>query len=269
MKSRRPIGVFDSGLGGLTVVKELVRLLPKENLIYVGDTARVPYGTKSPETIQTYTRQITKFLLKKNVKAIVVACNSASSVALDGLKSSPVPVIGVIHPGARAAVQRSDLLRVGVIGTQATIRSRSYERALMRYSSKVRVWTRACPLFVPLVEEGRTDGLITRQVVREYLVPLKRHNIDTLVLGCTHYPLLKNAIRAVMGKGIQLIDSAQETAQEVKMMLGQKNWLNSSSRKGRILFYTTDNAQFFTKLGFRFLGKAIRPASRLPLEKLL
>lgn len=269
MKNQKslPIGVFDSGLGGLTVVHELNRLLPKENLIYVGDTARVPYGTKSPDTIKRYALQIAFFLLQKKVKAIVVACNSASSVALPALKRFPVPVIGVIEPGARAAVAITRNQKVGVIGTQATMTSHAYQNAIRRHAKKAKVWEKPCPLFVPLVEEGRLNDGITKQIALEYLSPLKSQGIDALVLGCTHYPLLKNALRSVMGPGVKLIDSARETAIEVRSILWKKDLLNPSRKNGEPLFFTTDDPAAFTKLGSKFLGHSGR-ARHLSLENL-
>jgi len=266
--SRLPIGVFDSGLGGLTVVKELTRLLPSEDIIYVGDTARVPYGTKSAETITRYSMQITGFLIKKKVKAIVVACNSASAVALKSLKNLKVPVIGVINPGARAAVRASNSNKVGVIGTQATMDSHAYRKAIKRQKSSAQVWEKACPLFVPLVEEGWLNKPITKKVAQEYLAPLIKKGMDSLVLGCTHYPLLKKMLQSVVGKRVKLIDSAQETAKDVKKLLSQQGLLNHKSRRGNISFYVTDHPDSFSHLAHQFLGNRTHLAKRLSLENI-
>src|SRR5258706_9743230 len=209
-----PIGVFDSGLGGLTVVRELKKHLPHEHLIYVGDTARVPYGAKSPETIRRYALQISFYLLQKKVKALVVACNSVSAVALQALHGIPIPTIGVIEPGARAAVLASKKMRVGVIGTRATVSSHAYQKAIKKYSPNAHVWEEACPLLVPLVEEGWTSHPVTQLVLRGYVAPLLKNKIDTLVLGCTHYPLLKKTLQTITGSSLQLIDSAEETARQ-------------------------------------------------------
>lgn len=267
-RTKLPIGIFDSGLGGLTVVKELTRLLPNENVIYVGDTARVPYGTKSPETIRRYAMQIAFFLLQQKVKALVVACNSASATALETLRDLPIPVIGVIEPGARAAVLSSESMRVGVIGTRATVASHAYRKAIRSYSKRVRVAEQACPLLVPFVEEGWVSGAIPLGVVHNYLKPLQKERIDTLVLGCTHYPLLKPLIRSVMGGKVRLIDSGEETAKDVQSLLKKNNLLNSSGRgPARSTFYVTDNPGSFGRLGRRFLGNGTMVAAkRLSLE---
>jgi glutamate racemase len=263
-----PIGVFDSGLGGLTVVKEIRRRLPGEDIIYVGDTARVPYGTKSPDTIRRYALQISFFLIQRRVKAIVVACNTVSAVALRALRSLPIPVYGVIEPGARAAILGSKSLRVGVIGTPATVGSHAYKKAIQRYAPSARVWETACPLFVPLVEEGWTDHAVTRQVARDYLKPVLAHGIDALVLGCTHYPLLKDTLGAVAGARVRLIDSAEETARDVENGLRNANALNDPERAGRSQFFVTDHPASFARLGGRFLGKGLPSARRLAFENL-
>lgn len=261
-----PIGVFDSGLGGLTVVRELRRLLPHENIVYVGDTARVPYGTKSPDTINRYAQQIAFFLLKKKVKAIVVACNTVSAVALKNLQHLPIPVLGVIHPGARAAVLKSNTLKIGVVGTKATVSSHAYKRTIQKYAPKAHVWEEACPLFVPLVEEGWLNHPATRQIAKEYLSPFSKRIIDTLVLGCTHYPLLKPLLQNIVGKRVALIDSAEETARETRDLLKKKNLLNKSKRLGRHDYYVTDNPVSFTRLGRQFLGQHTNAAKCLSLD---
>jgi len=209
-----PIGVFDSGVGGLTVVRALTRRLPREPLLYLGDTARLPYGTKSPETVARYTARNVAFLVERGVKAIVVACNSASATALDTL-AAPVPIWGVIQPGAKAALSRSRNRRIGVIATEATILSDAYRRTLLSMDPGVEVFSRACPLFVPLVEEGWEDGSVTREIARRYLEPLREEGVDTLILGCTHYPLLTPTLRAVMGDDVTLVDSASAVAESV------------------------------------------------------
>ena len=257
-----PIGIFDSGLGGLTVAKAVHRLLPNEHLLYVGDTARVPYGTKSPEMIKKYAFQISFFLLQKKVKALVVACNSVSAVALKALQDLPIPVVGVIDPGARAAALSTSNMRVGIIGTNATIRSHSYTSAIRHYSSRVRVVEQACPLFVPLVEEGWTNSPITLGVAQEYLRPFRKTKIDTLILGCTHYPLLKHLIQSVMGRGVHLIDSAEETAKDVAATLKKTKLLNSSTQPGRLTFFVTDNPASFVRNGQKFFGPSL-PAAKL------
>lgn len=264
--SHLPIGVFDSGLGGLTVVRELTKQLPHENLLYVGDTARVPYGTKSPETIRRYALQISFFLLQKKVKMIVVACNTASALALRSLRNLPIPVIGVIDPGARAAVMGTRSCRVGVIGTPATVASHAYRTAIKKYSPKTQVWEAACPLFVPLVEEGWLKHAVTTQVAQAYLKSILKNRVDTLVLGCTHYPLLKETLQSVVGARVQLIDSAEATAKEVERILSKNKNQNSSSKKGHAAYYVTDNTASFSRLSRQFLGDRTPPAKRLRLE---
>src|SRR5436305_3102072 len=224
MSDPRPIGVFDSGIGGLTVVKALRDLLPNENICYLGDTARVPYGPKSPETVQRYAVELAEMLVRENAKALIVACNTVSSVALPLLaKKFPVPVIGVIEPGARAALQATRNRHVGVIGTRATIRSGAYEKALRATDNNVRVSSRACPLLVPLIEEGLFNDEVTDQMIMRYLEPMLADGIDTLVLGCTHYPLLTDAITRVLGREIILVDSAQNCARAVEETLDQQS----------------------------------------------
>jgi glutamate racemase len=268
IKNDRPIGVFDSGLGGLTVVRELKKLLPNESIVYVGDTARVPYGTKSADTIRRYALQIAFFLLQKKVKAIVVACNSVSAVAMKALNDLPIPVVGVIEPGARAAVMATENMRIGVIGTKATITSGAYKKAIKKYSTRARVWEKFCPLFVPLVEEGWVRHAVTTAVAKEYLAEFKPVNLDTLVLGCTHYPLLKEPIRRVMGPRVRLIDSAAETAKEVKDLLKKKNLLNTTMKKASSTYFVTDNPSSFNRLGREFFGHSVGSAKRLRFESL-
>lgn len=255
----KPIGVFDSGLGGLTVVKELMRQLPREDIVYYGDTARVPYGTKSKESIIRFSVENAQVLLKRRVKMIVVACNSSSSYALGVLrKKFPVPVVGVIQPGARKAVEVTRGRRVGIIATSATIRSRSYVKAIERIDPSVRVFGQACPLFVPIVEEGWMDKALAVLVAREYLKDLKKRKVDALILGCTHYPLLKKTIRKVMGNGTFLVDSAQEVAREVKELLAAEGLGRSGTGRARHRFLISDRPQAFERIAKEFLGREIK-----------
>ncbi len=253
-----PIGVFDSGLGGLTVAQAIMRELPGESLVYFGDTARVPYGPKSPETVLRYSREIASFLLAQGVKAIVIACNTATAHALPPLLDElDVPVLGVVGPGARAAVEASRSGHIGVIATEGTVRSGAYVRAIHDASPGARVIARACPLFVPLVEEGWTDHEATRIVAREYLSEMTGRDVDTLVLGCTHYPLLKPLIAAVMGPDVRLIDSAEETAHDTRRMLEQNDLLAPAGTVPVHRFIASDDPQQFLALGQRFLGDVI------------
>src|SRR5438034_6250349 len=246
MSDSRPIGVFDSGIGGLTVVKALCDLLPNENICYLGDTARVPYGPKSPETVQRYAVELAGMLMRKNAKALVVACNTVSSVALPLLaKRFPVPVVGVIEPGARAALQATRNRHVGVIGTRATIRSGAYEKALRATDNDVRVSSRACPLLVPLIEEGLLNDAVTDQVIMRYLQPLLADVIDTLVLGCTHSPLLTSAINRTLRNEIVLVDSAQNCARAVEETLDQQSLRATPPSRGELHVALTDAADNF------------------------
>ena len=257
--SRRdaPIGVFDSGLGGLTVAHAIMQQLPAESLIYFGDTARVPYGPKSPDTVRRYSREIAAFLLEQGVKAIVVACNTATAHALPALEAElDVPVLGVVGPGARAAVKGTRNGHIGVIGTEGTIRSGAYVRAIVHEMPDARITALACPLFVPLVEEGWTNHDATWSVAEEYLTPLVRDDVDTLVLGCTHYPLLKGVIGETIGRSVRLIDSAEETAADTRRML-EENDLATTRQKGVYRFIASDDPAQFLRLGQRFLGDAL------------
>jgi len=257
----QPIGIFDSGIGGLTVFKEVVRLLPEEDIIYLGDMARLPYGTKSRETVIKYTLESARFLLKEGIKLLVVACNTASSVSLPVLrKELPIPVVGVVEAGARAAVKATLNNRIGVIGTRTTINSGAYREAIWSMNPSIHVIEQACPLFVPLVEEGWIGDEITFKVAKRYLAPLRSASIDTLVLGCTHYPLLKKVIQTVMGENVQLIDSAEETALEVDEIMHQKHLLSHrrSKKEGMRRFFVTDDPERFTTQGGLFLGEEIK-----------
>lgn len=253
----RPIGIFDSGVGGLTVFHAVERALPEESLVYLGDTARVPYGTKSAETVRRYAVEATEFLVAHEVKLVVVACNSASSVALEALADAPVPVLGVIGPGARQAAARSRTGRIGVIGTRATVASGAYERAIRRERPDAEVVARACPLFVPLAEEGWTANAIARATAHEYLDPLRDVGIDTLVLGCTHYPLLRDTIAETL-PGVELVDSAESVAAEVADRLRRAGVARATGgARAEHRFFVTDSPEPFRAVAERFLGRAV------------
>lgn len=258
MSDNRPIGIFDSGVGGLTVVGEIWKCLPAENVVYFGDTARVPYGTKSKETVTKFSMENVQFLMTHDVKLVLVACNTVSSLSLDFLKRCfKVPMIGVIAPGAREAVSATRNGRIGVIGTNATISSGAYEAAVMKIAKKLKVYTASCPLFVPLAEEGWVDRKVAYDIAGIYLKPLKAKKIDTLVLGCTHYPLLKGVIKKVMGPGVALIDSAREVAKEARELLDASGSLNRSKGLGEHRFFSSDEPARFVKMGGHFLKKHI------------
>ena len=249
------IGIFDSGVGGLTVVREVARLLPLENITYLGDTARLPYGTKSRETVIDYSRKNSRFLISNTVKLIIAACNTASAYSIDALNEElDVPVLGVISPGAKKAATVTANGRIGVIGTPSTIRSGAYERAINAADPSLKIISAACPLFVPLVEEGWNEGEIALAAARSYLEPLKREGVDTLILGCTHYPLMRNTILNVMDGGVTLVDSAAETAGEAMVVLAQNKLLRDGG-KGSAKFYLTDGSESFTQIAGRFLGE--------------
>jgi glutamate racemase len=257
------IGVFDSGIGGLTVLHQIIETLPRENTVYLGDTARAPYGTKSVETVLRYSFENSQFLVDKDVKIVVVACNTSTAIALDRLQDTlTIPVVGVIEPGVRRAVKSTKNKRVGVIGTEATIQSGAYTRALKAADAKLEVYSRACPLFVPLVEEGWTDNAVVEMTVQAYLGSLKQSGIDTLILGCTHYPLLKKAIRKFMGGTVRLVDSAEETANEVDQVLQQAALVRKVGKGGHS-FFVTDAPDRFIKVGRRFLGEKVESAVRI------
>ena len=262
-----PIGIFDSGIGGLTVLKEIFATLPGERTIYLGDTARVPYGIRSPETVTRYSFENTRFLSSKRIKLLVIACNTASSVSLDAVRREfPVPVVGVIEPGAKAAAAATKNKKVGVIGTEATVKSNSYPRAIRAADKSVEVFSMPCPLFVPIVEEGWTEGQITEMVAERYLSGIRAKGIDTLVLGCTHYPLLKPVLSRVMGDRVTLIDSAIETAREIRSVLHASSLLNDPAEHGSHEFYVTDAPQKFLAVGEHFLGRKIAHIVQTKLE---
>jgi glutamate racemase len=288
LSRENPIGIFDSGVGGLTVLREIIRELPAESTIYLGDTARVPYGIRSPETVTKYSIENADFLTSKAIKLLVIACNTSSSVSLPVLsKSFSVPVIGVIEPGARAAVDRSKTKKISVIGTETTIRSDSYKKAIKSIDNSADVISIACPLFVPLVEEGWLNGKIVALTAEKYLSPIKDYGVDVLVLGCTHYPMIKDVIykavnpirkpapslsdKSITGSGhefsngvkIALIDSAVETAREVRHILESTNMLNNNNRTPSREFFVTDSVEKFSQTGEGFLGHAISDISKI------
>ena len=255
-----PIGVFDSGIGGLTVVRALMESLPFERIVYFGDTARVPYGVKSAETITGYARQIVRFLLEKNVKLLIVACNTMSAVAYEAIvQIATVPVLDVIEAGAEMAAAATTSGRIGVIGTPATVESGAYTRAIQSRAPATTVFSQACPLFVPLVEEGWLDHPATRLIVGEYLAPVLARQIDTLVLGCTHYPLLKTLIQETAGKDVALIDSATAVARRAARLLEETGLATSLAAPPEHHFFVTDAPHRFRQTGESFLGRPIAP----------
>jgi len=255
----RPIGIFDSGVGGLTVVDQIVKRLPRESILYFGDTARVPYGPKSPETVQRYSREATAFLLSRGVKAIVIACNTATAHAAAALRQSlPVPVIGVIEPGTTAAVHASRTRRIGVIGTKGTIASGAYDRAVRARLPDARVYAQPCPLFVPIVEEGWAQHEVARIIAGEYLEPLREQDIDVLILGCTHYPLLRPVIADIMGPAVTLVDSAEQTAVELQRVLDRDGLHARSRTRGVHHFVASDSPARFREIAGRFLGDVVK-----------
>lgn len=260
------IGIFDSGIGGLTVLQQVARLLPHERLVYLGDTARTPYGTKSPDVVRRYACENSDFLMSRDLKMLVVACNTVSAVALEMLRDRyEIPVVGVIEPGVQTALKCSKKRRIGVIGTEATIASRAYAQALHALDPEVEVLTRACPLFVPLVEEGWIENNVAREAALVYLGSLKHSGIDTLILGCTHYPLLKKCLADILGPAVRLIDSAEETAKVVRVTLAEKRLLQRKG-DGGASFFVTDVPDRFIKVGARFLGEQIESAVRVELS---
>lgn len=265
--SWQAIGIFDSGVGGLTVLRELTRALPQEDTIYFGDTARVPYGTKSPDTVIRYSQEIAAFLTKQDIKLLVVACNTASAVALPTLRRSlNIPVVGVIEPGAKRAAEVTRSGVIGVIGTSGTIRSSAYSRAIKRINPDISVLARSCPLFVPLAEEGWTDNEVAVMTARLYLQELSKAQVDTLVLGCTHYPLLKKIIAEVMGPDVTLVDSAEETAITVATILQERQLLRPPAELGNHHYYVTDVPAGFIRVGNRFLGGKLGDVYQVSLD---
>lgn len=265
-----PVGVFDSGVGGLTVAREIMRNLPSEKIVYFGDTARVPYGSKSKETVIRYSRQIIRFLLEQQVKAIVVACNTASAFALDAVKDElDIPIIGVIEAGARVAAAETRNKRVGVIGTVGTVGSGIHEAYLKKLDPKIQVVGKACPLFVPLVEEGWLHDPVTVEVASRYLKELQEKEIDTLILGCTHYPLLRSTIREIMGEKVRLVNPAYETALELGNLLKEKNLLSTGTQQEEFpyRFYVSDLANEFKNFANSILPYDVEMTQKIDIEK--
>ena len=259
------IGVFDSGIGGLTVLKEIRKVLPDEKIYYLGDTARVPYGEKTKELITRYSKEIVEFLLDKEVSAIVVACNTATALALEELKKTfKIPIIGVIKAGAKTAINTTKSGNIGVIGTKATVNSKRYEEEIKKLSENVKVIAKACPLFVPAVEEGILDGKLVDQIIKTYLDDFEKE-IDTLILGCTHYPLLKSAIGKIY-TNLNIVDPARETALDLKEILEEKNLLKNDATKNReVKYYVTDGKDKFKEIGIMFLDENIEKVELVKL----
>lgn len=269
-KNAAPVGVFDSGVGGLTVAREIMRQLPNENLVYFGDTARVPYGSKSRDNIIRYSRQIIHFLKTKGVKAIVIACNTASALALDVVREeSDIPIIGVVEPGARAALQITQTKKIGVIGTEATVQSAMYGKIIKGLDPTVSVIGKACPLFVPLVEEGFAKHKVTEEIIDYYLASMKESDIDSLILGCTHYPLLRSRIRAYLGDKIQLVNPAYETAMDLKYIL-KESGMENAGKEGEhatYSFYVSDAADKFKQFANSILPYGIETTQQINIEE--
>ncbi|MCB0711160.1 MAG: glutamate racemase [Ignavibacteriae bacterium] len=269
IEQNKPIGLFDSGVGGLTVAHHVMQILPLENTIYFGDSARVPYGSKSTETVQFYTKQAINFLERKAVKLIIIACNTASAVALEYASSiASVPVIGVIEPGARGAVEASTSGRIGVIGTQGTVRSEAYQNAITAFNPSAKVFAHPCPLLVGFAEEGLIDHPATELIAREYLEELLDHSIDSLIMGCTHYPILKPTLAKVAGTSVQLIDPGLETAKHVQQILAEKDLLKSAPSPASHEYYLSDFPHKFIEIGSRFLGSKMHRVEKISLESL-
>ena len=269
-KNAAPVGVFDSGVGGLTVAREIMRQLPNENLVYFGDAARVPYGSKSRDNIIRYSRQIIHFLKTKGVKAIVIACNTASALALDVVREeSDIPIIGVVEPGARAALQITQTKKIGVIGTEATVQSAMYGKIIKGLDPTVSVIGKACPLFVPLVEEGFAKHKVTEEIIDYYLASMKESDIDSLILGCTHYPLLRSRIRAYLGDKIQLVNPAYETAMDLKYIL-KESGMENAGKEGEhatYSFYVSDAADKFKQFANSILPYDIETTQQINIEE--
>jgi glutamate racemase len=263
MTATAPIAIFDSGVGGLTVAREVTRALPSEDILYLGDTARVPYGPKSPATVRRFAGECVEFLLHFRPKLVIIACNTASATAMDALAALvDAPLVGVITPGARAAAGATDIKRVGVIGTRATIRSEAYTRELKTIDAEIQVFSRACPLFVPLVEEGRVGGPVVRMLVEEYLRPVLEQQIDTLILGCTHYPVIKATIQEVAGGGVTLVDSAEAIATAAREMLSASGEGRNGDGEGARRFFVTDVVDDFLEV-----ARYIWPEMHGPVER--
>lgn len=265
----RPIGIFDSGVGGLTVVREVMEQLPYEDIIYFGDTARIPYGSRSEQTIKKYAHQCAAFLKNKNVKTIVVACNTASSIALEDLQNNfEIPIIGVIDPGARSAANITENGHIGVIGTTATINSSAYQNRIMQYRHDAEVIGIPCPLFVSIIEEGWEYSNVAELTAEKYLTELFEHNVDTLVLGCTHYPILRYTIKKVVGPYVKLVNPAFETAKDLKQLLIEKELLNENYKIPNYEYYVSDAPERFRRIGGNFLKKEINNLSEITIDNL-
>ncbi|MBD5477872.1 MAG: glutamate racemase [Lachnospiraceae bacterium] len=269
--AKAPIGVFDSGIGGLTVAREIMRQIPNESIVYFGDTARLPYGSKSKETVTRYSRQIVRFLKTHHVKTIVAACNTVSAYALEALEQeSDIPVIGVVKPGAKVAAATTRNKKIGVIATEATIGSGIYNRYIEELNHGVTIWEKACPLFVPLVEEGLLEDPVTDEIARRYLTELIDLDIDTLILGCTHYPLIRSTLGRIMGDGVTLVNPAYETARELKEMLAEKGLLNTEEPKlgsNRYQFYVSDTTEKFIRFANSIIKYGILSARQVNIEE--
>lgn len=265
-----PIGVFDSGIGGLTVVKQLLSRLPNENIIYFGDTARVPYGSKSNDTVIEYANQDARFLYNKNVKLIITACNTASSVALDSLRENfDIPIIGMIAPGAKYASSKTKNGKIGVIGTHATINNGAYSKELQVLDNKLEIFEKACPLFVPLAEEGWIEHEATKLIAQEYLAEFKEKMVDTLILGCTHYPILSRLIQEVMGENVTLIDSGTASCFEVENYLNGRGLRNDSNQNGNHKYFVSDLPEKFKTIAERFLGTEIESLEKIDIDQII
>lgn len=261
------IGIFDSGFGGLTVLKELRKVLPKEDLIYFGDTARIPYGTKSKETIIKYSKQNIRFLMRHHVKAIVVACNTASALALPEVADMfDIPLIGVVEPGATGAVRESKTGKIGVIGTTGTVRSGAYQEAIARLNPEAKIESTPCPLFVQIVEEGWQDTEIARLTAEKYLSDIREAKIDAMVMGCTHYPILENTLRRVMGDGVSLVNPARETALAVKRILEAKGLLSDRDEAAEYRFYVSDDPEKFKETGSQIISVPMTMIRKISIE---
>lgn len=261
-----PIGIIDSGVGGLTVAKEIMRQLPYEEIVYLGDTARCPYGPRPGEEVKAFTWEISRFLLKKNIKMLIIACNTATAVALDEIRNElSIPVLGVITPGARAAIKKTNNKSIGVIGTEGTIKSGAYEKALKQINARLNITSLACPKFVPLVESGEYEGELAKKIVCETLGPLNGFGMDTLILGCTHYPLLEPLIKNVMGSTVKIISSGDETAREASTILYHHKLLSNRQEEPAHQFFTTGSTEMFTKIASKWLGHSVRNVKKIEL----
>ncbi|MCL2865673.1 MAG: glutamate racemase [Lachnospiraceae bacterium] len=265
-----PIGVFDSGVGGLTVMREMIRQLPHEKIIYFGDTARVPYGSKSPNIVVHFSKQITRFLLGKQVKLIVIACNTASALALEALQGQfEIPIIGVVIPGARAAIEATQINKIGVVGTDATVRSGIYTKIIQGMQSNIQVLEKACPLFVPLVEEGFKEHPVTEEVIAHYLASMREAEIDAMILGCTHYPLLRSRIMKYLGEKIQIVNPAYETAMDIKGILAAQNLENNVAMVDteQYVFYVSDAAEKFQEFANTVMPISVSETKVVNIER--